>query len=211
MDKKTVLKRYIEIDTNSNSKKIKQQLIKELTDNLKTNSSFTFEDIEYISNELFKSESTIHLDFFSTILYPVIKEEIELENIHAIKILLQFNQSLVQHVDKEYSSYDLIKKGLSIDSNDISLLSIFKKNAEDYIKYTLHEIPAGVLYDMNGTTPEKCDDLLEYLEEYKDACSKLNMDEAKLIQDAGYYYSNYKKYLLNKESFENFEHYLKAN
>lgn len=209
MDKEILLKRYIEIDSNAHSKKIKQQLIKELIESLKTNTNFTFEDIEYISTKLLKTNTTIHLDFFSTILYPIIKKEIELESILAIKLLLQFNQSFVQHIDNEHSSYDLIKKGLAIDPNDISLLGIFQKKAANYIHYSIHEIPAGVLYDNNGATVEQCDELEKYLEEYKDACSKLNIDESDLTNKASYYYTNYKQYLLNKNNFEDFEHYLR--
>ncbi|HSY61141.1 MAG TPA: hypothetical protein VK796_04650 [Cytophaga sp.] len=211
MNNKTLLQKYIKIECGIHSNKIKQRLIKELVAEFKSSGSIpSFEDIQSISIQLIQSDTKIHLDFFDAILYPTIKKEIESENFHAIKLLLQFNTSLVKFIDKTYSSYDLLKKGLSINPNDIDLLTIFKNNAQTYIQYTIHEVPAGVLYANTGITAEKCDDLIEYLEEYKDACSKLNIADSELIQKAESYYHSYKNYLLNKDKYEDFEHYLRV-
>lgn len=212
MDKETLLREYIKIEAGAYSSKIKQRLIKEFVTAFKASGSIlTFEDIQSISNQLFKTDTKIHSDFFTSILYPTIKREIESKNIHAVKLLLRFNTTLVQFIDKTYSPYDLLKKGLSINPNDIDLLNIFKNNAQRYIQYTIHEVPSGILYDNTDVTIEKCDDLIEYLKEYKDTCSKLNINDSELIDKAELYYHSYKDYLMNKDKYNDFEHYLRVS
>jgi hypothetical protein len=107
-------------------------------------------------------------------------------------MLLQIKSSIIHSVDKNYSSIETIKKGLLTDPNDIDLLKPLEAHISNYIDYSLHELPSGVLYGTNGATIEQCDELLEDIEEYKCICTKLSIDKTDLITKAEFYYSSYK-------------------
>ena len=110
--------------------------------------------------------------------------------------------------DTKYSSWTLLEKGLSISPEDIELLELSEKVTRNYLCYTLHELPIGVLYGANGATIQECEELIQEVEKYEIVCNKLQRDENKLIEECKFYYPAYKAYLSVYKNYKNFDDYL---
>ncbi len=81
----------------------------------------------------------------------------------------------------------------------------------NWIRYTLHELPSGVLYGNDGATEEQCRELQTELHHLKEL---LRANEqtlyAELLDDAAFHYAAYPEYLSKHEQFESYADFLKA-
>ena len=115
----------------------------------------------------------------------------------------------IEHLDIYISMIEtLLEKGLRISPNDKELLEISEKWTRNYLNYTLHELPTGVLYGANGATIEECKELIEEVAKYEIVCNKLQRDESELIEECKFYYPAYKAYLSVYKNYKNFDDYL---
>lgn len=90
----------------------------------------------------------------------------------------------------------LLKEALARDPDDSLARSQLILIQASYLEYTLHEIPTGVLYDMNGASAEQCDDLLNQFDEFLHLLNEeQKMQYAPLIQKAHFHYRAYSCYL----------------
>ncbi len=103
----------------------------------------------------------------------------------------------------------LLKEAIRVDPRDrrarIRLLEIWAPT----LRYSLHELPAGVLYGHNGATIAECGELLELLDEFRAhvAESELSAQYADLIADCDLHFRCYREYLSQpppRESYEAF-------
>ena len=149
---------------------------------------------------------------FEKLIYPVLEEGVEVGNIEAIKTMI----SLMQHVyiyqsrrkEWKYDAADLISAGLHINPTDGELLNWKYDAAVRYLRYTIHEIPAGVLWDANSANESQCQELLDYTSEVEQLSRSLSKDDVDLIADCRYYYRSYGAYLAARGSYHNFAAYL---
>ena len=209
----TFLNKYVDIETKCFIKKDKSVLLDNLLEQtLKENGLQTFEEVSYIIYYLADKEIKIRQPFFSKIIYPVLSHHVDLDNIGAIKLMLKLLNILLGQQEltnnHKYSYSQLIERGLSLQPNDKELLENRELTLRNYIDYTLHEVPIGVLFDNDGASIENCDELLETLKDYQNICSKLNADNSDLTNEAEFYYKAYKHYLGVFKQYNNFEHYL---
>lgn len=102
----------------------------------------------------------------------------------------------------------LLKEAIRVDPNDRlareRLLEIWAPTFE----YSLHELPAGVLYGHNGATIPECDELLEFLDEFRSYAAGLEQPSryASLIADCDRHFRSYREYLIEGRlgSYEQF-------
>jgi hypothetical protein len=153
---------------------------------------------------------------FVQVVYPRLMAGYQKRDLQSIKFLIK----LIQHIYKceeartgEISLTDrqLVNLALSIDPNDAELKRMNYEIMRRYLQYTLHEIPVGVLYDMNGADAEKCGELLSYLEDFQSTCDKLQIDESKLIQICNWHFTHYPDYLARKKDFKGYKDYIEKN
>ncbi|MBN8628196.1 MAG: hypothetical protein J0M17_22180 [Planctomycetes bacterium] len=91
----------------------------------------------------------------------------------------------------------LLKEAIRIDPNDRiarnRLLEIWAPTFE----YSLHELPAGVLYGHNGATIAECGELLEFLDEFRTYAAELEQPSrySSLIADCDLHFRCYRSYL----------------
>lgn len=78
----------------------------------------------------------------------------------------------------------------------------------NYIKYTLHELPAGVLYEVDGATTEQCEELAADVAEYRRLLDAEDTAGAELADLAAYHYSKYPKYLASREPGDTYAAFL---
>ena len=101
----------------------------------------------------------------------MLSKQVDLSNVGAIKLMLKLSSVLsgFQELagDYQYTYDQLIEKGLHLQPNDKELLENRELTMRGYINMTLHELPTGVLYEINGATIDECEELLKMLDSYK--------------------------------------------
>lgn len=124
--------------------------------------------------------------------------------------LLQCDELLAQLPEEDRSEQGLLRTALASDPNDRRTRSRLIDITADYLKYTLHELPAGVLDGANGATPEKCAELLDYLDAFTRLLGPgLAQDQyAELIARCRFHFREYAEYLNNREEYINYSDYL---
>ncbi|MBJ7429379.1 MAG: hypothetical protein JHD28_10555, partial [Bacteroidia bacterium] len=172
----------------------------------------TCQDIIAIIDMLQSKNITIRQPLYKHLIYPILLVQVAQNNIDAIKALLKLDEQLTSYQayshDTTYSWEMLLEQGLTIAPNDTELLKLSEQTTRNYLTYTLHEIPIGVIYGEDGATIAECDELLEKVIQYENLCNELQFDERELIENCKFYYTAYKAYLAVYQNYQNFEDYL---
>lgn len=102
--------------------------------------------------------------------------------------------SLPEH---QRSPQGLLIEALRIDPGDNKARRTYVEKMQAYFSYTLHEIPAGVLFGHDGATPDECAELTRLISDFRDHVEILGETSryAKLIDDCKYHYQTYRNYL----------------
>ena len=161
MDKETFLQKYVDIETQNPLKEIKNKKLDELFNDFEIyKAKLNSIDIIGIIDYLTINNIIIRQQLFGHLIYPILSEQVEQNDISAIKGLLRLDQHLLSYrgytKDAKYSSWILLEKGLSISPDDRELLELSERTTRNYLIYTLHELPSGVLYGTNGATIKEC-------------------------------------------------------
>ncbi len=78
------------------------------------------------------------------------------------------------------------------------------------IRYTLHEVPSGVLFGIDGATPEQCKLLQAELSEFRNLLRDEEVEQYRtLIETAEFHYRAYGEYL-SGENPEGYAQFLKS-
>ena len=91
---------------------------------------------------------------------------------------------------------DLWKEAYRRDpSSDVARVKLVASTAR-FIQYTLHELPAGVLYGNNGATVEQCKDLETELAFFRGLLTSTESEQFQnLVELASVHYPAYRAYL----------------
>ena len=81
------------------------------------------------------------------------------------------------------------------------------------LNYSIHEIPAGVLYGINGASIAECQALLEEVEEFRQLAhnTQLLQQYESHIQEWEYYFTAYADYLAHRMEYDRFADYLRQH
>jgi len=161
----------------------------------------------------------VRLPLFQRVLLPVLVDGVLQDEPGCARWLAHF-ESLLYQLSKSnelalpehlYNKVWLLKAALRLDPADLLARRHLVEQHADYLAYTLHELPAGVLYSPDYATVAECTDLLEFLEEFKAHISALgNFDQyADLIARCEFHYHTYREYLSAQpdDSDETYKHY----
>lgn len=90
----------------------------------------------------------------------------------------------------------LLKEALRLDPTDDCARRRLVDLRAARLRYTLHELPAGVLFGHDGATAEQCDELRELLEEFERDVSATSQEArfTALIEDCKYHFRAYGDY-----------------
>lgn len=111
---------------------------------------------------------------------------------------------------EEVTELGLLWAAIRHDSSDRrSRLRLIDKIA-DRLRYSLHELPSGVLYGMDGASPEQCQELEQELEEFCRLVAQEDMEERyeELIRACRLHFRAYRDYLLSREQYSSYAEYL---
>jgi hypothetical protein len=213
MEKEKFLNTYIEIETKTFVKADKNKKLEAFFKENETDlTKLTCQDIVAIIDVLQSKNITIRQPLYKHLIYPILSAQAAQNYIDAIKGLLKLDEQLLSYQayshDNSYSWAMLLEQGLTIAPNDTELLKLSEQTTRNYLNYTLHELPIGVLYGQDGATIAECDELLEKVIQYENLCNQLQLDEKELIENYKFYYTAYKAYLTVYPNYQNFEDYL---
>jgi hypothetical protein len=213
MEKEKFLNTYIEIETKTFVKADKNKKLEAFFKENETDlTKLTCQDIVAIIDVLQSKNIIIRQPLYKHLIYPILLEQVAKNNLDAIKGLLKLDGQLTSYQayshDIKYKWAMLLEQGLTIAPNDTDLLKLSEQTTRNYLNYTLHEIPIGVLYGQDGATIAECDELLEKVSQYENLCNQLQLDEKELIENYKFYYTAYKAYLTVYPNYQNFEDYL---
>jgi hypothetical protein len=215
LDRDILINRFKNIETNTPVRKEKLRKLDELYQSIKDDAQLTPQEILNLTKDLLQRGLTIRQTFFSDAIHPILSRQIEQGNVEAIKLMVKLEQHLIAHQgitkDYGYTAVELINKGIRLAPNDEELLQMYEVKTANYLYYSIHEVPIGIIYGNDGATIEQCDELLEFVHEYEQVCKKLGVDRNELIKDCKYFYPLYKDYLKDYKSYNGFKDYLIRN
>jgi len=104
----------------------------------------------------------------------------------------------------------LLEEALRQDPKDIQARTLLIHRQARFIAYTLHELPSGVLYDVDGATAEQCLVLLSELQTFEDLIRTSSTPglHAELIKEARFHYQAYAEYLHGNTPGGSYQHFL---
>lgn len=77
-----------------------------------------------------------------------------------------------------------------------------------YYEYTLHELPAGVLYGADGANAKECADLMKGTYELEELASIVGKDISEFLAMCRWHYERYAHYLGRQRHFGSYSNYL---
>ena len=213
MNKKKFIQAYIDIESKTFNKSEKVKKFEQLFNDYQDyKDKFCWNEIIEMTDYLTKQNITIQQPLFRNLIYPILSGQVIENNLQAIKALLRLEKQLSSYQgyskDTKYLSSILLAKGMSIDPDDLELLEFSEKIKREYLHYTLHEMPSGILFETNGATLYECDELINEVHNYEIICSKLGRNESNLISKCKYFYQAYKDYLQDYKSNYGFAEFL---
>jgi len=111
---------------------------------------------------------------------------------------------------KETSEVALLGAAIRDDPADSRSRERLIDKMENQLRYSLHELPAGVLYGMDGASPAECVELEEELDEFCRLVEAGWSGErfAELIRACRLHFRGYRDYLLHREQYSSYASYL---
>jgi hypothetical protein len=119
--------------------------------------------------------------------------------------------SCMQQLGPERATeWALFRLALDNDPSDAEARRRLIKVMASQFAYSLHELPAGVLFGSNGATLSQCDELTSDLSEFErltatEGCSAAH---AALIEKCRFHFSAYKEYLMNCPKYASYAAFL---
>jgi len=80
-----------------------------------------------------------------------------------------------------------------------------------FLEYTLHELPASVLYDANGANEKNCAELMGDTYRLEALALAVGADIAEFIAVCRWHYERYPHYLGRRRHFGSYANYMEKN
>jgi hypothetical protein len=209
----TFIEEYIEIENNPRNHRKRSHLMAQLLARYPDIEQTSFEDLVIILDQLKRSQATIRMPLFAQLVYPVLEREIASDNLQAIRVLLQYttllnNYNIMKKLYDGYSAGALVRRYLQHEPDNYEML--MKKEALLFndLYFSVHELPHGVLYGMDGATLDGCKELIDLLEEYKSTCQKLQIDRNADICYYEMHFQGYLDYLHHRHLYKGYRDYI---
>ena len=116
-------------------------------------------------NEYWNHYIRIRNELFEEIIFPVLWNGYKNKDIKSMIWLAKLEQNYVQNkklwkIMDFKSSMEIIKECYEIDSENIEVIDIYLEKKLDWVDYSIHEWPSGILIGNDGATKEDCKYLL---------------------------------------------------
>ena len=159
----------------------------------------------------------IRMPLFREVLFPDLRDGMRRGHSGCARWLAGFAHLIQQSPDlgdqlpeHNRTEIGLLRTALQLDSNDALARTRLIRSMLRYFDYTLHELPAGVLYGIDGANIEECRELRRLLREFEllvDA-QGLHHDYSAIIKECRFHYIAYSDYLKHLEDYASYAEYL---
>ncbi|MCU0880260.1 MAG: hypothetical protein MUF06_21010 [Pirellulaceae bacterium] len=159
----------------------------------------------------------IRMPLFRRVLFPALSEAVRQQVPGAARWLAGLAQHLyrardcwVQLPENWQTERGLLKLALQHDpADELSRTKLVHVQAR-HLAFSLHEVPRGVLYGMNGATIEQCQELELWLAEFRQLTLEAGLSDeyAPLIDECAFHFAHYQRYLAERDSHRSYEQYL---
>lgn len=164
------------------------------------------------------SEIPIRLPLFRRVLLPALAEGVTRKEPGCARWLAHFASlfhlcDMSDLPDQMRTAVAFLQEAVRLDPDDSEARRRLVERHASYLNYTVHELPAGVLYGHNGATPEQCEELLELLAEFRTHV-EIRGDQEKyteLINECGLHYRAYRDYLLTGRPGGSYERFVERD
>lgn len=115
-----------------------------------------------------------------------------------------------QSLSDDYNEVALLRAAIRQDPTDRWSRDRLLHRLAIWLRFAIHEVPAGVLYDWNGATAEQCLELEDELKEFctfaaAEGCEERYRD---LIERCRFHFRAYRSYLLARTEGQSYSEYL---
>jgi hypothetical protein len=76
------------------------------------------------------------------------------------------------------------------------------------LRYSMHELPAGVLWNPNAATSKQCAELMNDLHRFEELSKTLGIEQNKFIEDCRWHLEHYPHYLSRQKHFDSYVQYI---
>ena len=80
-----------------------------------------------------------------------------------------------------------------------------------YLQYTLHELPAGILYDADSADDKKCAELMEGTYRLEELAVAMGVDLSEFLATCRWHYERYPHYLGRQKHFGSYANYMEKH
>jgi hypothetical protein len=131
---------------------------------------------------------------------------------HFEQQLTQARRELVALPEELRTASGLLQEALRVDSSDTKARRRLIEGNARYLAYTLHELPAGVLYGHDSASIEECTELLSSLDDFRSHLDVLGERSryAELVANCQYHFEAYRKYLAVRLVGQSYAEFLAA-
>jgi hypothetical protein len=164
-----------------------------------------------------KSNAAIRFPLFRDVLFPALLSGIESNEPGCARWLAGLSQLLYQSDEcrsqlpsTQQTEMGLLLTALQVDPNDYRARSQLIREMSSQLDYSIHELPAGVLYGHNGATIDQCADLQAQLEDFQALVIAHGIvgEYIDLIAECEQHYIAYPAYLAEVNNYESYADYL---
>lgn len=165
--------------------------------------------------------------FFVKVVVPCVYEDIEQGRIEAIRFLFESSKNVwsigstrdpvtifMEASGWKYGDGQLADLVLEKEPDNVCVLEHKYVIMNRFLNFSIHEVPWGVLYGMNGAEKEQIPKLWKETEEYEKLCKKLGkLDEEQksFIDLCQRLYTAWDKYLDDVDNYNGFQDYLEKH
>jgi hypothetical protein len=149
----------------------------------------------------------LRMPLFREIVFPALKRGLAAGRGDCARWLAGLYQLVVRSADyleiqaAVGSERELLVRALELDPTDKKSRRRLIESDANYLHFTLHELPSGVLSTFtDGATAEECLQLSEFVDEFEDhtKAAGIAADFHQLVERCRLHYRAYREYLLNR-------------
>lgn len=160
----------------------------------------------------------VRMPLFRRVLLPVLIEGVLGGDGQSARYLAKFAQmmhaaDLSSLPESLRHPMGLLDEALRLDPTDLEARKALVQAQASYLRYTIHDVPIGVLDGPDGATIEQCRELQSFLRGFKEHVSVLglNAEFQDLIVTCDYHFQAYQLYLHDHEAYGSYRAYLEQH
>ncbi len=170
-------------------------------------------------HETGKAPIPIRQQLFVKVLFPAMMHSWKSGTAGSLRLMAGFFdhvyrcRTCIREIPEELQSPELLlREELRLNPNDQCAGLMLVSSMAGYLAHTLHELPDGVLYGMDGASISECVELTEYIVEFQELVDRFGVRDnyRELIHDATFHFNAYCAYLQNGDYARGYRGFLKT-